>query len=130
MKNLGPFWQKLVIWLTGYLNIIAFVIGAGYIYTKCDDEEIKCTAKLSLITVGGFALLDMFYSFVYQILTVFGASYEALDELAIVSGIFAILKILIFISFFILDALGQLNKIKVKLREPAVKTLEADTEES
>ena len=88
MKRLGSFWQKLIIWLTGYVNIIAFVLGAGYIYTKSDDDEIKCTAKLSLICVAGFTVLDIFYTLLYNFLVAIGSDYEIIEGIAIISNIF------------------------------------------
>ena len=42
-------WKALLIWLSGYLSIVAFAIAGGYAIVKSDDEELKKTAKQALI---------------------------------------------------------------------------------
>ncbi len=122
MENLGAFWKKLIIWLTGYLNIIAFIVGGGYLYLKTDDEEIKCSAKLALFTVAAFTGLDIIYAILYNLFNIFGAGYETLANLAIVQRIFALAEIIVFLTLFILDILGKINRLKSRCREPERKS--------
>lgn len=41
--------KKVFILLSGYLSFIAFAIVGGYVFIKSDSEELKKTAKLTLI---------------------------------------------------------------------------------
>ena len=64
MEKLNSKWQKLILWLTGYLNIIAFVLGGGFVYLKTQDEKVKKSAKTVLAFVIVFTIqmfMKMFY---------------------------------------------------------------------
>lgn len=129
MNRLGSFWKKLIIWLTGYLNIIAFIVGGGYIYLKSEeDEETRCSVKLSLIVVAGFTALDMFYLLIYNLLSLFGAGYETLNTLTLISRFFSLMKIITFVTLFALDGARKLDRAKARLREPEIKVEEKDWE--
>lgn len=127
MKNLSAKWQKLIVWLTGYLNIIAFFLAGGYVYTKTQDEEVKNSAKTALILVAGFTAIEMLRGLIYYIMTLSNASYEALSAMSDLSYVLTIIKIVVFATLFALDFFGiQLKRAAV---EPVVEVEEDEQAE-
>ena len=51
-------WKKLLIWVCGYLSIVAYAIVGGYTIVKCDDRELKETSKRAFIVVLIFTALE------------------------------------------------------------------------
>ena len=115
MKNLSIKWQKLIIWLTGYLNIIAFVIAGGYTYLNTEDMPVKASAKKVLLLVAGFTALDLIRALVYNIMSLFDANYVALGRMSKAGLAIAIIKTIVFAVLFVLD-LKSIN-INIKHNE-------------
>ena len=53
-------WKRLLIWVSGYLSIIAYVIVGGYFMVKSDDEDLKKTAKSAFIVTIIFTAISAF----------------------------------------------------------------------
>lgn len=123
MKNLSAKWQKLIVWLTGYLNIIAFFLAGGYVYTKTQDEEVKNSAKTALVLVAGFTALEMLRGLIYYIMQLANAGYETLSAMSDVSYVLTIIKIVVFATMFALDFFG------IQLKRAAVKPVVVEVEE-
>ena len=51
-------WKKLLIWVCGYLSIVAYAIVGGYTIVKCDDRELKETSKRAFVVVLIFTALE------------------------------------------------------------------------
>ena len=51
-------WKKALIWVCGYLSIIAFAVVGGYAIVKSEDAELKQAAKKCFIAVLIFAAID------------------------------------------------------------------------
>ena len=107
MKNLSAKWQKLIIWLTAYLNVIAFVLAGGYIYLNTEDEDVKDSAKNALAVVAAFTALDILKTVIYNALYIDGSS--ALDFLSDAVVVITIIKAIAFVTLFVLD----LKNIKI-----------------
>ncbi len=113
MEKLGTKWQKLIIWLTGYLNLIAFILGGGYIYLKTKDEKVKASARLALFVTAVFTALNAFYTLLYNILYLFGAGYETTNLMSDISRVITILEIIVFALLLILDLFGKLDNVGI-----------------
>lgn len=103
MKGLSVGWQKLVLWLTGYLNIVAFVIAGGYLYQKSEREEVRYTAKTVLVLTVFFTAVDIVFLLVRQLLTLSNAAFGGYNT---ADAVFTILKIVCFVAMCILDLFG------------------------
>ena len=112
MKNLSAKWQKLIIWLTAYLNVIAFVLAGGYIYLNTEDEDVKDSAKNALAVVAVFTALDILRTVIYNVLYIDGSS--ALDFLSDAVVVITIIKAIAFVTLFVLD-LKNIKIIKIIL---------------
>ncbi len=55
-------WKKILIWLSGYLNFVAFALVGGYTIVKSEDEELKKTAKQAFVVTLIFTALSAFFS--------------------------------------------------------------------
>ena len=115
MTKLSNFWQKLVIWFTAYVNVIAFILAGGYLYLKSEDEDARSSAKLALFVYAGFTALEMLRALIYNMLNLFGAGYETLSVLSDISTAIAIVRIICFATLFILDLCGTLTTLKGKI---------------
>ena len=69
----------------------------------------------------------MLYTMLFNLLKIFGAEYTTLEGVSLISNMLSILRVGVFAVFFILDALGELNRLKAKLRTPMTKS-EAEKE--
>ena len=131
MKNLSSKWQKLIIWVTGYLSIIAFVIGGGYIYMKTEDADVKKSAKTVFLISIAFTALDIIFLIVRNITSAAG-DYQALNVISIITSMIAIVEAIVFVVFCALDMVGK-KVIPVEFlddkQEVEVKTEEVVVEE-
>ena len=131
MKNLSSKWQKLIIWVTGYLSIIAFVIGGGYIYMKTEDADVKKSAKTVFLISIAFTALDIIFLIVRNITSAAG-DYQALNVISIITSMIAMIEAIVFVVFCALDMVGK-KVIPVEFlddkQEVEVKTEEVVVEE-
>ncbi len=126
MKGLSTKIQKLVLWLTGYTSIIAFVLAGGYIYKNTDDEDIKESAKHVLLTYAIFTGLLLVRNLIYNLMSVFGASYDALSVVSTVGTVFTILQAIVFATLFILDMCNIKLSFKSKNTNEQITEQEAE----
>lgn len=103
MKNLSEKLQKLIVWLTGYLNVIAFFIAGGYVYLNTDSEDVKTSSKTVLYLVAGFTGLEILRSIIYNILSLADVEYVTLSAVNDVALVLNIIKAIVFVTLFILD---------------------------
>ena len=105
-------WKKLLIWVSGYLSIIAFVIVGGYFIIKGEDDELKKTAKLVFIVTIIFTAISAVLALYSSILTLAGASYTstAYNIYEWLTSITLIAKIITFATFAILAFFGKNEK--------------------
>ena len=51
-------WKKALIWLCGYVHLIAFAITGGYVIAKSTDKELHRTAKTVFIVTLIFTAVE------------------------------------------------------------------------
>ena len=104
--KLSTTWQKIIIWLTGYLNIIAFFLGGGYVYLKTESEDARASGKTVLALLLGFTGIEILRSSVYNILSVAGVVYDTLAVISDIASVIAVIKAVVFVTLFLLDLRG------------------------
>ena len=118
MKKLSVNFQKLLVWLTGYLNLIAFIICGGYLFLNTKEKSVKRSAKTVLYLLAGFTGLDILRSLVYNLCSLFDARITVLSTISEIGTALVVIKALVFLTLFILDMCGvQLSFIKVNDKE-------------
>ena len=125
MKNLSTRWQKLIVWLTGYLSIIAFVIAGGYIHQKTESEDVKRSAKISLFAVAVFTAFEILFSIISYCYNL-ADTYNSWVSYA--RYVLAIIKAVAFVSLFIVDMVVGFGKPLTS--EPVVENAETETSDS
>lgn len=60
-------WKKVLIWLCGYVHLIAFVIAGGYAIVKSNDKELQKTAKTVLVITLIFTAIEALISILNRI---------------------------------------------------------------
>ena len=96
--------KKVFILLSGYLSFIAFAIVGGYVFVKSDSEELKKTAKLTLIVTSIFTAISSVLLIYNHFGNFFGGYYSstAYDVYSIITGIVAIAKIIVYAVLIIM----------------------------
>lgn len=100
MKGLSDKWQKLIVWLTGYVNIIAFVIAGGYLFKNTESEDVKRSAKVALIVTAIFTAIEIALLIIRN--CIYLAS-EPADWLSKTSWVIAIINAVVYVVLFIVD---------------------------
>ncbi len=104
-KTWSTKWKKCLIWLSGYLNFVAFALVGGYAIVKSDDEKLKKTTKLAFIITLIFtavsAFLLIFYNFMIMQEGYYGS--PAYNFYSIFTSIVTIAKVIVFAVFIILE---------------------------
>lgn len=124
MKGLSTTWQKIIVWLTGYLNVIAFFLAGGYVYLKTECDDVKSSAKTVLALLLGFTGLDILRSLIYNILSVANVGFDTLNVISDIGTVLLIIKAVVFVTLFILDVCG------IKLTPAKAKSSDGDSSES
>ena len=96
--------KKVFILLSGYLSFIAFAIVGGYVFIKSDSEELKKTAKLTLIVTLIFTAISAVLLIYNHFGNFFGGYYSstAYDVYSMITGIVAIAKIIVYAVLIIM----------------------------
>lgn len=121
-------WKALLIWLCGYLSIIAYAITGGYVIVKSEDEKLKKTAKAVMIVTLIFTAISM----VLSLISSFGSLVEdeSLDLYAFFNKITIVVSIAKIIVFAVCGAVSFFKGGKdEKLAAPEQKNDEPAAEE-
>ncbi len=116
-------WKKVLIWFSAYMSFIAFALVGGYAIVKPESEDVKKTAKTTLIVSIIFAALSAFLSLFYNIGSI-GDNYlktNAYNFYDVCSTLVNIAKIIVFAVFIVLELV---KKEKVETKEETATTSE------
>lgn len=100
MKGLSAKWQKLIVWLTGYVNIIAFVVAGGYLFKNTEHEEVKRSAKVSFIVTAIFTAIEVLCLFMQYCVYLAGSSTTWINK---TTWVVELIKIVVFAVMLIVD---------------------------
>jgi len=53
-------WKSVLVWLSAYLNYIAFAVVGGYFYIKNEDEEVQSATKQAFLVTLIFTAINAF----------------------------------------------------------------------
>ncbi len=106
MNGLSAKWQKLIVWLSGYLGITSFLIGAGFVYLKTDDDDVKNSCKTVLVLLAVFTGASILFSTVLYNLFALFDMYNVTSVFSDIATAFNIIKAILFVTLFILDLCG------------------------
>lgn len=109
MNNL---WKKILILLSGYVSFIAFAVVGGIVFFKTDDEELKKTAKLTLILSLIFLGVTAFFVLYNYIGLMFSnyMSSPAYSVYSICLCIIGVAQVVVFATFIIMELVRGLRK--------------------
>ncbi len=97
-------WKAVLVWLSAYLNFIAFVLVGGYFYIKKEDEELQSATKHAFLVTLAFTAISAFLSIFNYIggLTNNYYASAAYEFYSVCTTIVGIAKIIVFATFIIL----------------------------
>jgi hypothetical protein len=107
MDSKKTFLFKILIWISGYLGYIPFILVGGFSYFYLKDEELQGTTKKTLWVVLSFLCLEVIMSIVSSIVSMANGNFMALQN---IESIINIVRIVIFIAFACLDLFSKSNK--------------------
>ncbi len=91
-------WKKVLILFSGYVSFLAFALVGGYTVVKCEDEELKKTAKQTFLLVLLFAAISAVLS-IFNYVGGFSDKYyssAAYDFYSILSKLVSIAQIIVY----------------------------------
>ncbi len=104
-------WKKILIWFSAYTSYIAFALVGGYVIVKNEDEELKKTAKVSLVVTLIFAafsaFLSIFYNFASMSSTYYGSGAYDFHDYA--TKFVNVAKIAVYAIFIIVELVKKEN---------------------
>ena len=112
-KNL----KKALIWLSGYLSIIAFAIIGGYTIIKSNDEDLKKNTKWAFVVTLIFTAINAFLQIFNLCGTMSNTYYgsSAYDFYSYTSKIVAIAQIVVYAVFIIISLFVKHDTTKAKI---------------
>lgn len=107
-------WKKLLIWVSGYLGIIPFVIVGGYTIVKSNDEELKKTTHRAFVVTIIFTIIAAFIA-IYTVCMDLAdnVSYKAEEAIKWISGLTVIAEFIVYAIFAIVDFCKKDDKVEV-----------------
>ena len=103
MKNIwNNRWKKALIWLCGYVSLIAYAITGGYVIVKSNDEDLRRTAKTAFVVTLIFTAIDAFITILSSIYGLSGYNQGFSEFLSWFRFIVQIAKIAVYAVFIIL----------------------------
>ena len=122
-------WKQILIWVSGYVGILAFAVVGGYTIVKSEDKELRRTAKQCFIVTLIFLAIDALLSILTNI-NVFAVSRDYQTFLNWVDFLLLIAKIAVYAIVIILTLVGAKMETTVRAAvEEQVKTEEAQKEQ-
>ena len=97
-------WKSVLVWLSAYLNFIAFVVVGGYFYVKKDEDEVQTATKRAFLVTLGFTAINAFLSIFNYIGGLANNYYSsfAYEFYSICSTTVGVARIVVFATFIIL----------------------------
>ena len=106
-------WKKVLIWVCGYVGILAFAVAGGYVIVKSEDEELRRTAKQCFIVTLIFLAIDALVSILTNI-NVFASSIGYLTFLNWVDFLLLIAKIAVYAVVIVMTLVGAKMETTVR----------------
>ena len=103
MKDIwNNLWKGLLIWVSSYSSIIAFVLAGGYVIVKEKDNLVlqKETKKAFIISLI-YLVIDIILKLATYIADLAGTYLAANDGYSVVVNLVAIAKIITYLAFVI-----------------------------
>ncbi len=122
-------WKKAFIWLSGYLSIIAFAVVGGYVVVKCEDKELRKTAKTAFIVTLLFTAIDVFMSLLSRINALAGYNLVFTNVISWINFVLFLAEIAIYV-FAIVVVLFVGNAPSAEKNEPAEQPVAEEKKES
>ena len=97
MNNWSKKWNKIFLWATGYLSIVAFAVVGGYALVK-GDEDSKKTAKSVLIATLIFAGISAILTIISTVGGLFDGYYSSAfyDFYRVLNAVTVVAKIAVY----------------------------------
>lgn len=112
-------WKEVLIWLSGYINFVAFALVGGYTIVKSEDEDLKKTTKTAFIVTLIFTAISAFLLIFHYFGSMASGYYGsgAYDFYNIASNIVGIAKIIVFAVFIIMALVKKDDAEKVTIKD-------------
>lgn len=131
MKNIwNNRWKKALIWLCGYVSLIAYAITGGYVIVKSEDEDLRRTAKTAFIVTLIFTAIDAFVSVLSSIHGLAGYNQGFSEFLSWFRFFLQIAKIAVYAVFILLSLFGGSKETAEPEKSGEEKTQSAEKAET
>ncbi len=120
-------WKKVLIWASGYVSFLAFVVAGGYVIVKGQEEDVKRTAKQCFIVSLLFLAVDALTT-IFNNINVFAASRGFQEFMLWFSFIVTLIRIAVFTTVIIMTLVNAKMETTVRAAVEEQKKNEANKE--
>jgi len=96
MQKISSRWMKVILWVSAYLNAIAFALVCGYVWCKPERENVKAESKRVFIVWLVFTAVNAVLTVIYKVMNLASVSTGAWRFYNVVNGIVSILNVVLF----------------------------------
>lgn len=118
--NWNKKWKSILVWLSAYLNFIAFVLVGGYFYIKKEDEEVQSATKQAFLVTLIFTAINAFLLLFSNIggLTNTYYSSSAYKFYSVCVNLVNIAKVVVYATFIIFTLVKKDETAMVEAADP------------
>ena len=118
--NWNKKWKSILVWLSAYLNFIAFVLVGGYLYIKKEDEEVQSATKQAFLVTLIFTAINAFLLLFSNIggLTNTYYSSSAYKFYSVCVNLVNIAKVVVYATFIIFTLVKKDETAMVEAADP------------
>lgn len=118
--NWNKKWKSVLVWLSAYLNFIAFVLVGGYFYIKKEDEEVQSATKQAFLVTLIFTAINAFLLLFSNIggLTNTYYSSSAYKFNSVCVNLVSIAKVVVYATFIIFTLVKKDETAMVEAADP------------
>lgn len=118
--NWNKKWKSVLVWLSAYLNFIAFVLVGGYFYIKKEDEEVQSATKQAFLVTLIFTAINAFLLLFSNIggLTNTYYSSSAYKFYSVCVNLVNIAKVVVYATFIIFTLVKKDETAMVEAADP------------
>ena len=118
--NWNKKWKSILVWLSAYLNFIAFVLVGGYFYIKKEDEEVQSATKQAFLVTLIFTAINAFLLLFSNIggLTNTYYSSSAYKFYSVCVNLVSIAKVVVYATFIIFTLVKKDETAMVEAADP------------
>lgn len=106
MEKINANLLRLLLWVSSYLNLIAFVLFGGYVYLKSGREDWRKECRRIAVVIVIFAAISALLSLLGYLFGLFGYNADTQNALSLLGTLLSVARIVVYAIGAILAVAG------------------------